>query len=185
MPIEIKSEEVDFENIQNRPSAWRGNEKFLPSIIRSFNLQNNLALDIGVDEGYSTEVFSKFFKKVQGIDSFEGDPHIGHPQGSDFFNKIKNSFKDSNVEIIKTKFEDFILNNHSFYDLIHIDIVHLYEPTFKCAEWAINHSNVVLLHDTISFPDINRVCIDISNKYNLGYININYVFGLGILYKKI
>lgn len=165
-------------------SAWRGLEDFVLPIIQHFNVTPNIALEFGVDHGYSSDIFSQVFNKVIGVDSFIGDAHIIHEQGEDFFNKVKLSFANSNVEIIRSSFEDFILNNTNFYDLIHIDIVHHYEPTFKCAEWAIQHSNLVILHDTISYPEIYNVCRDISSKHDAGFYNIVDHFGLGILYKK-
>ena len=165
------------------PSAWKGLENYLYPIIQTFNIQPNLALEFGVDHGYSSYVFSKAFKKVVGVDSFEGDPHIIHQQGDSFYDAIINKFANTNVEIIRSRFEDFIENNNTFYDLIHIDIVHLYEPTHKCTEWSVDHSNVVILHDTCSFPEIDRVCRDISNSKNLKYYNIPDCNGLGILYR--
>ena len=117
------------------------------------------------------------------MDLFEGDSHIIHEQGEEFYNTVKKSFEGSNVDIIKSSFEDFILNDDKNYDLIHIDIVHLYEPTRKCAEWAVQHSNVVMLHDTISFPEIHQVCVDVSAAHNLKFYNIPEHHGLGILVK--
>ena len=66
---------------------------------------------------------------------------------------------------------------------IHIDIVHEYQPTYECADWSIQHSDVVVLHDTISFPEIYKVCEDISKKHNANYVNIPNHHGLGVLYK--
>lgn len=164
-------------------SAWKGLENFLLPIIYRFNIKPTKALEFGVDKGYSSFVLSKVFKEVVGVDKFEGDIHIGHCQGDEFYNDIKNLFSNTNVRIVRQDFEDFISNNNEKYDLIHIDIVHLYEPTYKCAEWAIEHSNVVILHDTESFSEIKNVCRDISSKPNINFLNIPYHHGLGILYK--
>ena len=38
------------------------------------------------------------------------------------------------------------------HDLIHIDIFHDYANTYEAGRWAVDHSNVVLFHDTESFP---------------------------------
>ena len=78
---------------------------------------------------------------------------------------------------------DFIKNNNNRYDLIHIDIVHFYKETFECAELSINHSKVVILHDTVSFREVYQVCEDIERKHKV-YFNrtINSCHGLGVLY---
>lgn len=166
------------------PSAWRGLENYIPTIITNFNLKNNLMLEFGVDYGYSTQIFSKIFKKVIGVDTFQGDICIGHSQGDDFYYNTKQQFKDSNVELYRLNYQNFIKNNDDRYDLIHIDIVHTYPETYECAEWSLKHSDVVLLHDTCSFPEIHKVCRDLSLKYKWGFINIEEHSGLGILYKQ-
>lgn len=165
-------------------SAWKGLEDYIFPIIKQFNLKQDIALEFGVDHGYSSDILSQAFNKVVGVDSFVGDIHIIHTQGEEFYNTVKNSFEGTNVEIVRASFEDFIKDNNNHYDLTHIDIVHEYEPTFACADWAIQHSDVVILHDTESFPEIKRVCQDISAKHDVGFYNITEHFGLGVLYKK-
>ena len=164
-------------------SAWKGLEDYIVPIIKQFGIQTNTALEFGVDLGYSLDIFSQIFNKVIGVDSFEGDKHIRHEQGDAFYNSVNSSFADTNASLIRSSFEDFISNNENSYDLIHIDIVHEYIPTFNCADWAIRHSNVVILHDTESFPEIHQVCRDISAKHNVGFYNITEHHGLGVLYK--
>jgi hypothetical protein len=170
-------------NVLDVSSAWEGLENYIIPIIKNFNINPKTAIEFGVDHGYSSYVFSKVFDKVIGVDSFEGDCHIIHEQGDSFYNTVKSRFADTNVEIIRSRFEEFINNNNNKYDLIHIDIVHLYDPTYKCAEWSVDHSNVVILHDTCSFPDINKVCCDIAENKNINYYNIPVCHGLGILYR--
>lgn len=165
------------------PSAWRGLEMYMPSIIKELNIKTDKALEFGVDYGYSTYILSKLFNKVIGVDAFLSDPHTKNFQGERFYERVKERFENSNVEIIKSTFEDYIQNDKDIYDLIHVDIVHFYEPTFKCTEWAVQHSNVIILHDTTAYPEMNQVCIDISNMYKFNYYNIPEYNGLGILYK--
>lgn len=166
-------------------SAWEGLEDYIFSIIDHCHVNLNNALEFGVDRGYSLHVFSKLFKKVIGVDAFVGDIHIIHQQGEEFYNSVKNSFNNTNVTIIRSLFQDFIKQDNSFYDLIHIDIVHEYVPTYECADWAMQHSNLVLLHDTISFPDIYKVCEDVAAKHNVLFLNIPHCHGLGILYRPV
>lgn len=166
------------------PSAWKGLENYLPSVLESFQAKLNCALEFGVDSGYSTFILSQLFKKVTGVDTFSSDIHTGHDQGDKFYQEIRNKFKNTNIGLVRMDFRDFIKNCNCRYDLIHIDIVHIYKETFDCAEWSIQHSNLVILHDTCSFPEINRVCEDISVKYGTGYYNIPEYNGLGILYRR-
>lgn len=172
-----------YKKLNDISSAWKGLEDYMIPLVSHFNITPTKALEFGVDHGYSTDILSKVFSSVIGVDLFEGDAHIIHEQGEEFYQNVKNRFRNTNVEIIKSSFEDFIAKDNTFYDLIHIDIVHLYEPTFKCTEWAVSHSNLVILHDTISFPEIYRVCKDISNKHNFEFYNIPEHHGLGVLYK--
>lgn len=181
--LNINPQKTNFSKL-DVSSAWKGLENYLPSIIRELNITPKKALEFGVDHGYSTHIFSQLFEQVTGVDSFVGDEHIIHEQGEDFLNAVKSRFRDTNVTIVQSSFEDFTLTNNDYYDLIHVDIVHLYEPTFNCAKWSLEHSSVVLLHDTVSFPEINRVCEDLSRSTeNVNYYNITQHFGLGILYK--
>ena len=181
----INKEHWQMNRRDNISTAWRGLEDYIFPIINRFNIKRDTALEFGVDHGYSTDILSQAFNKVVGVDSFVGDAHIIHAQGEDFYNTVKNSFNNTNVEIVRSSFENFIKNNNNSYDLIHIDIVHEYEPTFICADWAIQHSDVVILHDTVSFPEIYKVCQDIALKHNVGFYNITEHFGLGILYKTV
>jgi hypothetical protein len=164
-------------------SAWIGLEEYIPSIISSLNINPKHCLEFGVDHGYSTHIFSQLFEKVTGVDSFAGDDHIHHQQGNDFYNTVLERFKGTNVDIIKSSFQDFTNNNNNQYDLIHIDIVHHYNETYECTDWAINHSKVVILHDTVSFTEMYRVCDEISRKYQISFYNIIDNNGLGILIK--
>ena len=165
------------------PSAWHGIERYMPDIIADFNIKRNSALEFGVDKGYSTTVLSNFFRSVTGVDTFEGDVHAGKGENNLFEITRNNLSIFTNITILKDNFYNFISQHDSRYNLIHIDIVHEYEPTFDCAEWAVQHGDIVLLHDTESFPEIKRVCSDIACKHNLRFYNFKKHFGLGILIK--
>lgn len=178
-------EEKWNKGILNVTSSWRGLENYVEPILRKYKANKNLALEFGVDYGYSLYILSQIFNKVVGVDGFIGDQHCGRSQGNDFYVETLNRFKDvPNVEIKKALYQDYILTDNSFYDFIHVDIVHLYRETYECTEWCVKHSNLVVLHDTNTFPDMNKVCIDISKKYNLEYnSSITKYHGLGILYR--
>jgi len=164
-------------------TAWAGLENYMPNIMKTFNIKPGHGLEFGVDKGYSSYILSQLFEKFTGVDAFMGDSHINHAQGDEFYNDVLEKFKDTNIDLVRADFRDFIKNNENRYDLIHIDIVHFYNETYECAEWSIQHSDVVILHDTESFPDVKRVCEDLSKKYNVNFTNITEHFGLGILHK--
>lgn len=168
----------------NVPTGWRGCEKYLLPIIKKFNIEQNKVLEFGVDSGYSLFVLSQLFKKAIGVDSFTGDAHINHEQGDNFFIDVKNRLNYSNIELIRSDYRDFIKQNDETYDLIHIDIVHHYKETLECAQWSINHSKVVILHDIVSFHDVYRVCRDLSDNKNIFFnSSIQKYHGLGVLYR--
>lgn len=176
------NKEVWTKNLLPIPSGWEGLECYMNSIMSNLNIKPNLALEFGIDQGYSLKIFSQLFNKVIAVDSFSKE--VGHPQYEGYLTNIFERFKGDNVEINVKDYRDFIKNNNDFYDLIHVDIVHFYKETYECTEWSIQHSNVVLVHDTITFGDMNVVCEDISKKYNVKYVNIPEHNGLGILYRE-
>ena len=165
------------------PTGWKGLEEYIKPIMTKLNINPELALEFGIDSGYSLKVFSQLFNNTVGVDRFVGDAHIGHSQGDEFYKEVLKKFANDKVEIIKADFRDFIKQDNRKYDLIHIDIVHYYDETFQCADWSIQHSDVVILHDTCSFPEIDRVCLDISKKHKVNYYNIEECHGLGVLYR--
>ena len=99
-------------------SAWKGLERYILPIIEHFNADTKTALEFGVDLGYSSEAFSNIFDKVIGVDSFVGDKHIKNAQGEAFYKSVCESFVNSNVDIVRSSFEDFIKDNDNRYDLI-------------------------------------------------------------------
>jgi hypothetical protein len=91
----------------------------------------------------------------------------------------------SNIQLVESLFEDYIKKVTERFDLIHVDILHHYKPTYDCGEWALQHSDCVIFHDTISHPTVKQACEDLANKYNFEFYNYPKSFGLGILIKKI
>jgi len=163
-------------------SAWGDIPSILTDIINKFNVSQNTALEFGVEYGYSTSALANLFKKVIGVDTFKGDIHAG--KKSDHFEQTKNDLKKwNNISLIKSDYKDFIVKCDEHFDLIHIDIIHTYEDTFACGDWALNHSNIVLFHDTESFPEIKKVCEDLAIKHNCEFYNYPNSNGLGILVK--
>ena len=162
-------------------SAWCDIPTILKDIIVTFNINPQIALEFGVEYGYSTSALANYFTKVIGVDTFMGDIHSDTKTNHYKVTKrtLKNRYK--NIQLIQSSYQDYIKTNNSIYDLIHIDIVHTYNETYECGEWAVNHSKVVIFHDTISFDEVKKVCYDLSTKYGLEFYNYPDSHGLGIL----
>ena len=160
--------------LANVGSAWENIPTILKDIIERFNLKQDLALEFGVEYGYSTSALANYFTNVIGVDTFEGDPHSGFKL--DHLQTTTNNLVDfSNIQLVKSDYRDYIRDNNDMYDMIHIDIIHTYNETFECGEWAIKHSKCVVFHDTLSFPDIMRVCKDLASKHNLEFYNYKLI----------
>lgn len=169
--------------IENVPTAWGDIPTILQSLIEEFNIPTKKAIEFGVQYGYSTCALANYFEEVIGIDTFVGDIHAGIEDN--FFEKTKNNLKDfTNIKLIEDSYQNYTLNREEKCDLIHIDIVHTYEDTYACGEWAVNNAGVVIFHDTESFFDVRKTCIDLANKYNLKFYNYRPSHGLGILIRQ-
>jgi len=164
-------------------SAWGDIPTIINDIIEQFSIDPKKALEFGTEYGYSTTALANYFDNVVGVDIFTGDIHAGIR--TDHYEFTKNNLSPwKNIELIKSDYRDFIKNHNEFYDLIHVDIIHTYEATYECGDWSLQHANVVIFHDTESFPDIKRVCVDLATKHNFEFYNYPYSHGLGILVKK-
>ena len=170
----------DTPKIVNVVSAWGDIPTIIKDIIVTFNINPQTALEFGVEYGYSTSALANYFTKVIGVDTFKGDIHSYVKQNHHKMteNKLENY---KNIQLIQSSYQDYIKTNNSIYDLIHIDIVHTYNETYECGEWAVNHSKVVIFHDTISFDEVKKACYDLSTKYGLEFYNYPDSHGLGIL----
>lgn len=166
-----------------KPTAWGDIPTIIKDIINRFSIKTEKALEFGTEYGYSTSALANYFDSVIGVDIFTGDVHSGIVDNH--YEHTKTNLSSwPNIELIKSDYRDFIKENTEQYDLIHVDIIHTYEATFECGDWALQHSSVVIFHDTESFPEIKRVCIDLAAKHNFEFYNYEHSHGLGILVKK-
>jgi hypothetical protein len=164
-------------------SAWGDIPTILKDIIERFGIKQESAIEFGVEYGYSTSALANYFDNVVGVDIFTGDIHAGY-KGDIFFETFQNLQSYSNIRLIKDSYQNFIINYpDQRYNLAHVDIVHTYEDTFRCGDWCLEHSDVVIFHDTLSFPEVFRACQDLSIKHNLTFYNYEASHGLGILVK--
>lgn len=145
----------DTPKIVNVVSAWGDIPTIIKDIIVNFDINPQTALEFGVEYGYSTSALANYFSNVIGVDTFTGDIHcnVKHNHYKMTENILKNY---KNIQLIQSSYQEYIKNNNNIYDLIHIDIVHTYNETYECGEWAVNHSNVVIFHDTNSFDDVKK-----------------------------
>ncbi len=189
-PSFIDNDFKDKYRVLDVPSAWSGLEKIISAIINDFRVKTDLAIEFGVDYGYSLSVLSNLFKKVVGVDTFKGDDHSGSRNSEEHFNAVKKNFKDyDNVVLIKDYYQNFIKNDHSpenkeKIDLIHIDIVHTFKDTYRLGLWSIENCPVVIFHDTESFPDVSKALNKIKAENKINYYNYPFFNGLGILTKR-
>jgi len=167
-------------------SAWYNIPTILKDIILRFNLKTDSALEFGVGCGYSTTALANYFKKVVGVDTFKSnirDLDLNKPSNIGVVQEAIKEF--TNIELVESLFEDYIKNdNLENFDIIHVDILHEYQPTYMCGNWSLLHSNCVIFHDTISFTAVMRAVDDLSIKHNFEFYNYPYDNGLGILVKK-
>jgi len=166
--------------IQSKSQAWVGLEKIILDIIEFSAIETNSALEFGVEFGYSTAVLANYFKNVTGVDIFTGDQHAGYH--GDIYEITKNNLRDfNNIKLVQADYRDYIADNSTFHDLIHVDIIHTYEHTYACGLWSAMHSKCTIFHDTESFPEVKHAVADIAKKLNKKFYNYNKCNGLGIV----
>ena len=164
----------------SRYSAWRGHEYIIADIITRFGLKTESCLEFGVEFGYSAVVFSNYFERVVGVDLFTGDRQAG--LHDDHFASTAASLSPyPRIRLAKSDYRDWIRTDAATYDLIHVDIIHTYAPTYECGLWSAQHSQCTLFHDTESYPAVKRAVADIARKTNKRFYNFPLYYGLGIV----
>jgi hypothetical protein len=161
-------------------TAWKGIESVLGDLIQTFGIGTRRCLEFGVEYGYSTAALSSFFESVTGVDLFTGDKHTLDKR--DIFAETSNRLASyDNIKLVRSDYRDWIDQDKSTYDLIHVDIVHTYIDTLNCGLWSAQHAQCVLFHDTLSFAAVRRAVMDISARSGKRFYNFEESNGLGIL----
>lgn len=182
LPIEtyVPTNKKRPEKMLDVVTAWAGLELIIEDIMERFNIGSEACIEFGVEFGYSSVVFSNYFKKVKGIDIFIGDEHTDF-RGDHFENTKASLAEYKNIELIKSDYRDWIKKDREQYDFSHVDIVHNYKETYECGLWAAQHSSCTIFHDTESFPEVRRAVIDIAKATGKKVYNYPYHNGLGII----
>jgi hypothetical protein len=171
---------TDLPRLHKIVSAWEGLDRILTDIVQGFEVNPEWALEFGVSGGYSTVALANLFEFVVGVDTFTGDPFSGIV--NDHFQSTSQMLSPwPNIRLSQHRYQDWILFDDEHYDLIHVDINHTYEDTFTCGRWAVDHADVVLFHDTQTFPEVKRAVYDIANEAHRSFYNYEKCHGLGIL----
>jgi hypothetical protein len=167
-------------NLLSRYSAWRGLEYVIKDVITRFDLPTESCLEFGVEFGFSTVVFANYFRKVVGVDLFTGDRQAG--LHDDHFASTSASLAAfPNIRLVQADYRDWIRTDEATYDLIHVDIIHTYGPTFECGLWSAQRSRCTIFHDTESYPAVKRAVAAIARKTGKRFYNFPLYHGLGII----
>ena len=172
--------ENKLEVIDNIVSAWTGHKEFAMWLIET--MQPDTVVELGVDYGYSTFCFAALnIGTIYGIDWFNGDSQTGYR--NTYSNVMDNIQRGNfnNVKIIADKFDDVAKKWDKPIDILHIDGFHMYEYVKNDFEnWypLVRDGGIILMHDTISFPDEVGKFFD---EINLPKLNFKNSAGLGIV----
>lgn len=176
----VPNERVCPPRVLQVESAWKGLESILHELFECFAIGNRRCLEFGVEHGYSTVALSNFFDTVVGVDTFRGDEHTKDPRDL-LLDTSQHLAAYRNIQLVRSDFRDWIVKDNSFYDLIHVDIVHTYIQTFDCGLWSSRHAQCVLFHDTETFPSVKQAVSDIARLTGKRFYNFRESCGLGIL----
>ena len=164
-------------------SAWRGHERFADWLVREMDAKT--IVDLGVDLGFSSFVFARATNggTVYGIDSFEGDIHVGERNTYEQVVAKREELGIKNVELIKGYFSEVANTWDKPIDILHIDGRHEYEDVKEDYEvWSkfVRPGGVILLHDTTVFRspyEVHRFFAEID----LPKTNFTHSNGLGVV----
>lgn len=174
------SKKTEPKNMMEIRSAWKGLELIIEDIIERFNIGRESCIEFGVEYGYSSVVFSNYFKEVTGVDTFEGDIHA--KQKGNHYERTKKSLEQfDNITLYKSDYRDWIKKDTKHYNFAHVDIIHNYKETYECGLWAAQHSTCCIFHDTESFPEVKKAVHDIAKATGKKAYNYPHHHGLGII----
>jgi len=153
------NKEQYIENIEKHSSAWKGHADLAINLVEEF--KPTTIVDLGVDFGFSTFCFAYAnIGKIYGVDWFvdnnEEDYRDTYKTVLKQYNELKSEYNISDVEFIKSDFNDLAKTWDKEIDILHIDGLHTFEAVKNDFEtWSkFTHENsIILFHDTECFPD--------------------------------
>lgn len=187
----IRRPPITFDSyIESIISAWKGHRQFAEWLVNE--MKPTQIVDLGVDYGYSTFVFSYALKEngisgtVTGIDFFGGDHFTGIRDTYSQVLNIVNQFSLKNVEIIKGDFTEISKTWNRPIDILHIDGDHTYEAVLNdYTAWSpfVHEDGIILFHDVnVPNPEFQVVNFfrELSDGHKLYFL---HSAGLGIITK--
>ena len=168
------------EKLHHIVSAWKGHEGFAVKLVEY--LRPAVVVELGVDYGFSAFAFAlPSIGTVYGIDWFQGDKYAGLRTTHDQVLRDRENLGLHNLVIINAEFSEAARSWDQPIDVLHIDGDHDYASVKQDFEsWArfVKDDGVILMHDTISFPDdVGRFFEEIA----LPKFNFTHSHGLGVV----
>jgi hypothetical protein len=166
------------------PSGWTGLERVMPALVAQFCPWRGSALEFGCEYGYSTSVLAQLFSHVTAVDWFVGDEHSGVRE--DYYAIARSNLAHrANVTLVQEDYRRWIAHDdRQTYDLIHVDMLHDDETTYRAGLWAASHAPVILFHDTLAWPEVAPAVLRIAEKTGREFWNYPHCHGLGVLPEK-
>lgn len=187
IPIDFPKNEnwLDGNPLPTGSDGWRGLEKIMPALVERFCKKREWALEFGVEYGYSTSILAQLFRDVEGVDWFKGDEHSNWREDY-YVTAAANLANWKNVHLIRTNYQEWIAKSPKdlCFDLIHVDMSHDYYTTYTAGRWAVDHSPVVIFHDSESFPMVKQAVLVLSDETGRTFYNYRECNGLAILVKE-
>ena len=171
--------------IEDIPSAVKGHRKFIEWLVKYVNPKT--IVELGVDYGYSTFVFSNALpyglnNRVYSIDWFKGDESTGYRNTRKEVEDLIIEHKIDNVVIVQGDFNEIVTVWSKEIDILFIDGSHDYNSVLNdFCEWSryVGKDGVILMHDTnIEEFGVKKLFSDIEGYYKLEFL---HSAGLGIL----
>ncbi len=183
-PIQLR----DF-NVETIPSAWTGHRPFAEWLVNTIKPKE--IVDLGVDYGYSTFVFSLAACDmpgctVTGVDLFEGDPQTGIRNTYNQVLALKEKHNLTNLELVQGDFYEVSLIWKKAIDILHIDGYHSYEAVSEnFTDWSkfVDTKGIILFHDiNVDRPDFQVIKLfrELTGGRKLYFLQS---YGLGIYTK--
>lgn len=158
-------------------------------------LQPSLILELGTYYGCSFFAFTQAIKDhkipttLMGVDTWEGDEHtlFYGEEVMKVFQLVQLLYSEPNCFAYKDTFENFLANlKNDIADIILIDGLHTYEASKQDFEQSLpklKENGIILFHDIkVDRFSLQKYWNELKNQY--AWIEVNNIYGLGILFPK-